>query len=179
MKAKIRHSLRIAALAALASLPSFAMASAEEASMRVFSAWQGQGHILQTGPDLATYIGMISGRVFVDTDQGPVDAGEMVCPVVMKVNLKNKTQEGTGQCTMTGTKGNRVYMDLKCTGVPLVGCAGESTLTGGTGPFAQVTGGGHFVIRSSLHELAASSDTSVKDTTTGIIFWRDLHYKTP
>jgi hypothetical protein len=179
MIAKLRLSLRIATLAALASLLPAAMASAEEASMRVFSAWQGQGHVLQTGPDLATYIGMISGRVFVDTDQGPVDAGEMVCPIVVKVNLKSKTQEGTGQCTMTGTKGNRVYLDLKCTGVPLVGCAGESTLTGGTGPFAQVTGGGHFVIRSSEHELVGDPDASMKDTTSGIIFWRDLHYKTP
>lgn len=179
MIAKLRKSFCLIAMAALAGSLSLQPAAADEASMRVFSAWQGEGHIVQTGPDAATYIGMLAGRVYVDTDQGPVNAGTMVCPVIVQLNLKDKTQAGTGKCTMTGLKGNQIFLDLNCTGVPLVGCAGDSTLTGGTGPFAKVTGGGHFVIRSNFHEMAASSDATVKDTTSGIIFWRDLHYKTP
>jgi hypothetical protein len=72
------------AVAALAGILLFEPAAAEEVSMRVFSAWQGQGHILQTGPEAVTYIGMLSGRVYVDTGYGPVDAGDMICPVVVQ-----------------------------------------------------------------------------------------------
>jgi len=70
-------------------------------------------------------------------------------------------------------------MELACAGVPLVGCAGDSKITGGTGPFTHVAGGGHFVLRSSLHELAAHGDATVKDTASGITFWRELSYQIP
>ena len=169
----------LAMLAVLAGILPRESFAAEDTSLRVFSAWQGQGHILQSGPQAATYIGVLSGRVYVDTEQGPIDSGEMVCPVIVRINLKDRSQQGSGQCTITGTQGNLVFMELNCTGVPLVGCAGDSTLTGGTGPFAQVTGGGHFVLRSSLTELASGPNATLKDTASGIIFWRDLHYKIP
>jgi hypothetical protein len=179
MIAIFRSAFAVVIVAALASGPTGAAAAAEEQRVRAFSTWQGQGQMLQTGPSEATFIGMLSGRLYIDTDQGPVDAGTMVCPVVVTVDLKTRTQKGVGRCTITGPQGNRVYMELTCTGVPLVGCAGDSKLTGGTGPFAHVTGGGHFVLRSGLHELAAKGDATVKDTATGITFWREFNYQIP
>jgi hypothetical protein len=180
MHARLLRSLALAAFATTLALLRPGAAAAEEADLRVFSAWQAEGQIMQTGPESATYMGMLAGRVYVDTEQGPIDSGEVACPIVIQVKLKERTQSGSGHCTFTGLKGNRIYMDLSCTGAPFVGCAGESTLTGGTGPFAKVEGGGHFVLRGSLHELAMHPDTAVlKDTTTGIIFWQHLHYKIP
>lgn len=66
-----------------------------------------------------------------------------------------------------------------CTGVPLVGCSGESTLTGGTGSFEKVAGGGRFTIRSNMLELALSPNAEMAGKVKGIIFRRELHYKTP
>jgi len=174
------RALAIPLLAALATAFAIhAACAAEEETLRAFAAWQGEGHFVQTGTDEATFAGMLSGRLYIDTDQGPIDAGNLVCPVVVDIDLKTRTQAGSGKCTFTGREGNQAYMDLSCIGVPLVGCAGESKLTGGTGRFATVSGGGHFVIRSSLHELAGKSHGMVADKATGIIFWRALHYKIP
>jgi hypothetical protein len=63
--------------------------------------------------------------------------------------------------------------------VPLVGCSGESTLTGGTASFEKVNGGGRFTIRSNMLEIAQSQSAEIAGKVKGIIFWRELHYKTP
>ena len=164
-------------LAGLCRLP--AATAAEEQSLRAFSTFQAQGQLTKTGENEVTYVGMLTGRFYIDTDQGPVDAGTMTCPVVVHMNLKKATQRGEGQCVFIGPRGNTAYMDLTCTGVPLVGCGGDSKFTGGTGPLAGISGGGSFVLRSNLQELRLSTGPSFQDTTAGIIFWRELHYKLP
>ena len=151
----------------------------EEQTIRAFSPFEAEGKVLATGPNEATYIGLLSGRLYIDTDQGPVDVGSMTCPVVLHIKLKDPTEQGSGQCVITGPAGNRAFLDFSCTGVPLVGCSGASTVTGGTGRFANATGGGIFVLRSSLHEFDAKADSTVVVKTSGIIFWRELHYKIP
>jgi hypothetical protein len=151
----------------------------EEQSIQAFSAFEAEGQVLTTGPNEATYIGMLTGRLYIDTGQGPVDAGSIACPIVLHINLKGRTERGSGECALAGAAGNQAYFDLTCTGVPLVGCSGASTLNGGTGRFANATGGGAFVLRSSLHEFEAKADSTVTAKSTGIIFWRELHYKIP
>jgi len=176
----IRLGPAIAAAALVIGLCQASDASAvEEQTIRAFSPFEAEGKVLATGPNEATYIGLLSGRLYIDTDQGPVDAGSMACPIVLHIKLKDRTEQGSGQCVITGPAGNRAYLDLSCTGVPLVGCSGASALTGGTGRFANATGGGTFVLRSSLHEFEAKADSTVAVKTSGIIFWRDLHYKIP
>jgi hypothetical protein len=54
-----------------------------------------------------------------------------------------------------------------------------STFTGGTGRFANATGGGNFILRSSMHEFEAKTGPATQAKTAGIIFWRELHYKLP
>ena len=176
----IRLGLAIAAAALVIGLCRAPDASAvEEQTIRAFSPFEAEGKVLATGPNEATYIGLLSGRLYIDTDQGPIDAGSMTCPIVLHIKLKDRTEQGSGQCIITGPAGNRAYLELSCTGVPLVGCSGASTLRGGTGRFANATGGGIFVLRSSLHEFEAKADSTVAVKTSGIIFWRDLHYKIP
>ncbi len=176
----IGRLLTIAAVALLFALGGMSGArAAEDQTVRAFSAFQGEGQIMRTGPQEATYMGMLSGWFYIDTEQGPVDAGSMTCPVVVHINLKDSTQKGSGQCVFVGREGNLAYMNLTCTGVPLVGCGGDSTLTGGAGRFANVTGGGSFMIRSNLDDMTAKPDATVKAKTSGIIFWRELHYKIP
>jgi hypothetical protein len=173
-------SLFLGALALLAGIAGAPSArAAQDETLRAFSSWEGHGQLLQTGPKEATFTGMIAGRFMIDTDQGPVDAGTLTCPFVLHVKLDDNTQKGSGACVLAGPGGDRIYLDLTCAGVPLVGCTGESTITGGSGPYLHATGGGHFVVRSSTREFVSKPDATLTSNATGIIFWPALHYKTP
>src|SRR5262245_13829312 len=101
-----------------------APACAEE-SIKAFAAWQGRGQIFETGPNRATFVGSFTGMVFVDSEKGPLDAGLMVCPAILDINLTDGTQEAKGRCTITAKDGARVYAELTCKGVHLLGCNGD------------------------------------------------------
>ena len=116
-------------------------AAAEEQTIKAFSAFEAEGQVMTTGPNEATYVGLLSGPLYIENDQGPMNAGALVCPLVLHINLRTKTEQGSGQCAITGPAGNQAYISLTCAGVPLVGCNGASTITGGTGRFANATGG--------------------------------------
>ncbi|HUL08033.1 MAG TPA: hypothetical protein VLV76_17055 [Candidatus Acidoferrum sp.] len=153
--------------------------AAEEGTLKAFAAWQGEGQTLQTGVKEATFIGTIAGTVYVETDKGPVDGGQLVCPAMLLVNLDDGTQSATGRCNITAKDGARIFAQLACTGVHLVGCDGDFTLTGGTDRFAGITGGGRFTVRSSLQELVRLSGSTATLRVSGIMFWRELHYQVP
>jgi hypothetical protein len=178
--AVLRKILTIAVVCLTSIIGTTALARAgEEATIQAFSAWQGQGQVVQTSPGEATFVGFLSGPFYINTEQGPVDAGSMVCPAVVRINLKDRTQSGSGDCTLTGERGLKVFMVLNCKGVHLVGCTGDAKFTGGTGKFAGISGGGHFVIRSRMDDIISQADFTAKETANGIIFWRELHYKIP
>lgn len=157
----------------------FAMppALAEEESVKAFAAWQGRGQMYETGPEQATFVGAFSGMIFIETQKGPLDAGFMVCPAIVTLNLNDGTQEGKGRCTITGKEGARVYADIACSGVHMVGCDGEFTFTGGTEHFEGITGGGPITIRSGLQDVALTGGNAVHESAGGIIIWPKLTYK--
>lgn len=158
-----------------ASIP--AAAAGPEETIKAFAAWQGRGQMFETGPTRATFVGSFTGMVFVDTEKGPLDAGFMVCPAILDINLTDGTQEGKGRCTITGKEGDRVYAELTCKGVHMLGCSGDFTLTGGTGRFEGITGGGPMTIRSGLHDTALGAGNIVQESAGGIIVWPKLSYK--
>ncbi len=170
----------IAALSMAIAVSAFSgpLAIAEEGTVRAFATFEADGSIVRTGPAEATLVGTVAGPVYVETDQGPVGAGNMACAMIVHQDIEKRTQVGNGQCTIKGPKGNMWFISLSCTGVPMVGCAGESNLTGGTGPFENLSGGGRFVVRSNMLELA-SSPHDEKDKVKGIIFWSNLKYLVP
>jgi hypothetical protein len=147
--------------------------------IKAFSVWQGQGNVIQTRPNEATFVGAISGTVYVETEKGPVDAGQMICPAMIRINLEDGSQNGTGRCNLIGEDDARVFADVSCTGVHLVGCTGDFTLTGGAGRFAGITGGGPVTFRGGFREIVSLSGPAVQEAATGIIFWPALHYKIP
>jgi len=173
-----RFSLALPAAIAAAVLAQPAN-SAEQGTLEAFAAWQGSGQAVQTGANEATFIGTISGTVYVETDKGPVDGGRMVCPAMLRVNTEDGSQTAAGRCSITARDGARIFAQLDCTGIHLVGCDGEFVLTGGTDRFAGITGGGRVTLRSSLHELALMSGGTVVETVSGIMFWRELRYAVP
>lgn len=149
----------------------------EETSVRAFSAWQGRGQIFETGPDQATFVGAFSGMIFIETQKGPLDAGYMVCPAILTLNLKDGSQEAKGRCTITGKEGARVYANIECKGVHMVGCDGTFTFTGGTERFEGITGGGPVTVRSGMQDIALNGGNTVNETAGGIIIWPKLTYK--
>lgn len=153
-----------------------ASAAGSEETIKAFAAWQGRGQIFETGPTRSTFVGSFSGMVFVETEKGPLDAGFMVCPAILDVNLTDGTQEGKGRCTITGKDGARVYAELTCKGVHMLGCNGDFKITGGTDRFEGITGGGPVTIRSGMHDLAVGAGNIVQESAGGIIIWPKLTY---
>jgi hypothetical protein len=149
----------------------------DEQSIKAFAAWQGRGQIFETGPNRQTFVGSFTGMIFVETDKGPLDAGYMVCPAFLDVNVIDGTQEGKGRCTISAKDGSRAYADISCKGVHMVGCDGQFTFTGGTDRFEGLTGGGPIIIRSGLQDAAMGGGNTVQESAGGIIIWPKLTYK--
>lgn len=154
-------------------------AAAEEATVKVFVAWKGQGNTFTSGPKQATFVGALAGQVYTDTEKGPVHTGVMVCPAMVTIGLEDGKQRGTGSCTVTGLDGSEIYAEIACTGVYLVGCAGDLKLTGGTKRFEGVSGGGRVTIRSDFRKITTVAAGVVSEEGTGILFVQELRYKLP
>jgi hypothetical protein len=168
----------IAAGGALAVLPIGTAAAAKEA-ISAFAAWRGEGEVVHTAPDEMTFVGTLDGIVYVNTDEGPVEAGQLLCPAVVRINGLSGKQAGSANCTMIASDGARLFSELSCTGVHLVGCSGQMTLAGGTGRFEGVSGGGEFTLRSSFNYAEPKTEASAEESAHGILFWPELHYQLP
>jgi len=93
--------------------------------------------------------------------------------------LESGAQTGTGRCVMTAPDDARIFADFTCAGYHLIGCNGDFVLTGGTGRFAGITGGGRGVLRANQRTLTAVGGAGVAETGSGILFWPALAYKLP
>jgi hypothetical protein len=91
----------------------------------------------------------------------------------------DKSQKGSADCTITAKDGAQVFGKLTCSGVFMVGCSGEVTLTGGSGRFDGVTGGGKVIIRSEFADLQQQGNSDPAMLKRGIIYFPALHYKLP
>lgn len=154
-------------------------AASEEATVKAFSAWLGDGRTFQTGPKQATFIGDFAGPMFVETAQGIVKTGRLLCPAIVEIGLDDGKQRGEGRCTITASDGARIYAEITCTGVYMTGCNGDLKITGGSDRFAGITGGGKVMIRSDLRQIGATSEGSVKEDASGSLSLPELHYKIP
>ncbi len=141
--------LPIAGLAFALCLAALPAAAETDETVRAFSVWDSHGATFVAGPEESIFSATLIGRFYIDTEQGPVDAGMLSCPATLHIK-PDRTQSGTAICAVTGKDGAQVFLDLSCTGVYMVGCSGKATLTGGTGRFTGVTGDGSFTIRSDL-----------------------------
>jgi hypothetical protein len=166
----------LASLMAL-SLGASGAAAEDEAPIKAFSAWNARGQIFETGENRMTFVGSFSGIVYVEQAQGPIDAGYMICPIVLDVNTVDGKEQAKARCTITSKDGARVYAELSCFGVRMVGCNGDFTFTGGTERFKGITGGGPVNIRSSVDDMAAGGGNIIEGVAAGIIVWPKLTYK--
>jgi hypothetical protein len=150
----------------------------EEATVKAFAIWTAEGRTFQTADQEATFVGSLVGPMFVEEEKGLVASGRIACPVIIEIGLQDGRQHGEGRCTITAQDGARIYAQITCTGVHLVGCNGELKLTGGTERFAGISGGGKATVRGSLRQITPA-DSSVREEATGSLSLFDLHYKLP
>lgn len=173
-KRRLARTLVLAgALAALALMPLDGRAD-EPQIINAFSVWEGQGHVVQTGPQKVAVVGAFGGAVYIETDEGPVEAGMIACPAIIEVDIETGAQKGIGGCTFTADDGAQVYGEWECAGIALIGCRGAFKLTGGVDRLAGVSGSGTILLRGRLHEFARSPGDMLSHRSIGIVVWRDL-----
>jgi hypothetical protein len=177
----LKRLMLVAAAIGMAHTAAASPAAAEEQTIEAFSVWHARGQLFKTGENIGTFVGALRGRFFVDTPEGPVEAGTIVCPGTLEVDLEDASQSGQGRCVITSEKDAQVFASWTCSGYHLIGCSGEFTLTGGTGKFSGVTGGGPFTLRSTIHGIAASAKavSVVEEASIGVAHWKALRYKLP
>ncbi len=155
--------------------------TAEEQIVNAHADYTGEGKIYRTGVNKGTFVGAIVGDLYVDSKNGPLHAGRIVCPAMMALDLENGKQAGTGRCTITAADGARIFAVWSCRGEQLVGCDGKMMLTGGTGRNAGVSGSGSLMVRTTSRLLmkASSDEGAVALLGRGILVLRDFKYKEP
>ena len=163
----------------VASLP----AMAEEGTIEAFSSWEARGQMYPTGPEEATFVGVLSGIIYVKGDELPleansIDAGLIICPGTLVINTEDGSQSGEGKCVIVTGDAERIYAKFKCSGTYLQGCNGDFTLTGGSGEKANISGGGPIQLKSALGNLVGAGNM-IEQSAVGFAVWPKLTYKLP
>jgi|KBSSwiStaDraftv2_1062776.scaffolds.fasta_scaffold154595_3 hypothetical protein len=174
----MRHALLsvIVAVLGIAALP--AQADDEPESINAFAVWTAEAAVARTADKKAVLSSALTGTLFVETSEGPVDTGHIVCPAMVHIDLESGRQSGNGYCTFTANDGAQAFGEWECTGVHMVGCSGTFKLTGGTERLAGVRGSSKLILRGRFHEIELHASKTISYTVTGIALWRDLKVET-
>jgi hypothetical protein len=176
---KMRGVAGILTALVIAIGPSSAARAAEQATIKAFASWQGSGQVFETGLDELTFVGALSGTVYVETEKGPIDSGQLVCPALVRINTTDSSQSGSARCTITARDGARIFAQVSCAGIHLIGCDGQFDLIGGTKRFEGISGGGPVTLRSEFRRFTDVSEASAHEQARGIMFWPALRYNIP
>ena len=182
---KIIERARMGAMALAAVLATSLIAAptiaAEEQTVNAFAAYEGEGKVYVTGEQKGTFVGAIVGELYVESKEGPLHAGQIVCPAMIRLNLENGEQAGSGQCTITAEDGARIFAVWSCRGVHLIGCDGKMMLIGGTGRNAGVSGSGPLMVRSTARGLVKTSSDKGAVTVfgNGVLVLNGFKFKKP
>jgi hypothetical protein len=157
-------------------------ANAEEATVEAFTSFKARGQIFPTGPNEATFVGSLSGIIYVK-DHGSsmnissIDAGMITCPGTITIDTYSKFQVGKGKCVIVTPDSERVYAEFSCLGKHLNGCDGEFKITGGTGEKKSITGSGPIQLKSALSDFAKAPGSVIEQASIGLAVWPELTYK--
>jgi len=168
----------IATTAALLAAGSTA-AIAEQRSVAAIMPWDGQGEIFHIAAGEVLFQGSLEGIMYVETGEGSLDEAFVICPVAQRLMIEEQSTSASGNCMITVSGGDTVFSSFTCDG--RVGlCAGEMTLTGGTGEFEGISGSGRLLIRSPLRALIGDLGTgSAVSVATGLAILPELNFEIP
>jgi hypothetical protein len=143
-------------------------------TFNAFSVASAHGTVVPSGEQQSLLVAVVKGPLFIETDEGPVEAGSVSCAASLRLNGQTRQQSGSGACSFIGTDGATAWGEWQCEGYDLVGCRGKLALTGGSGRFKGISGGGGLVWRPSSRDLAAKIDGTSEVTVNGILLLRDF-----
>jgi hypothetical protein len=165
----------VGALVLAAVTPAFAQDDIQ--NFNAFAVVLANGSIVRAGEKQLFVAGTLVGPLFIETDEGPQQAGRVGCAVSSKIDQASRTTSATGACTFTANDGATAWGEWDCAGYELVGCRGTFKLTGGTGRFEGASGESTLLWRPTAHEFKKQLDGMTLDNATGIIQWRDFKLK--
>jgi len=155
------------------------VAQAAESTVEAFSSWEAKGQMYPTGPQEMSFVGVLSGVLYVRGDDGSFDAGLIACPGTVVINTADGSQVGTGKCVIITPDAERVYAQFECMGLYGQGCNGDFELTGGTGSKTNISGGGEVQFKSAFTSLIAMPGNIVEKEAIGMAIWPALTYRLP
>lgn len=154
--------------------------AAEEKTVNAIAAIEGVGQAYQIAPGKAIFLGGFAGTIFVEDGAGALNAGQIVCPGSLEIELESGQQTGSGHCIITNDQGDRVFARWDCEGVHTIGCKGNFEVVGGTDQFSGISGKGEFVIRSALRKLVVDAlRGEATEAVLGLAVWKDFTYRIP
>ena len=145
----------------------------------VIVAWTGNGKSYEVGTDRAVFVGALEGPIYVQTEKGWVPSGTAICPMIVDVDTASAAQTAQGHCMVENPDGDMIYGEVTCRGVYRVGCDGTLTLTGGSGAFEGITGGGDVTIRSERRSVVDDGNGTTEEEGVGIMVIEGLTYTLP
>jgi hypothetical protein len=162
---------------AIAALFVFAIptcAAADPPGYGAFAIAIANGSIVRSAPHEVVLVGTIVGPLFMETSDGPVDAGRVACTASMRIDQAADKQTGSGVCAFTAPDNVTAWGEWRCTGAELMSCRGTIKFTGGTGRLAGFSSESPMTWRPSAHDLKKQLDGTVLQNTTGVLVWRDF-----
>lgn len=177
MVKKFFAALALFGLVALVA-PGDARAETKE-TIDALVAWTGSGTSYEVGGDRAVFVGALTGPVYVETEKGWVPSGTATCPMMVDVVTTSAEQVAQGRCTIENPDGDMIYAEVTCRGIYRVGCDGTMTLTGGSGAFEGITGGGDVTIRSERRSIVESGHGTTQEEGVGIMVIEELTLTVP
>jgi hypothetical protein len=174
----MRNTIRSGLLAALVAAAVPSAAQDEPQTFNAFAVAAANGSIVRAAETQLMLVGTLAGPFFVETDEGPIHSGRVVCAASVKLDQATHRLTGNGACTFTATDGATAWGDWDCQGYELLGCRGTFKLTGGTARLAGATGEGAMAWRPSAADFKKQLDGTVLENATGLLSWRDFKVKT-
>lgn len=155
--------------------PAFAQDDVQ--AFNAFAVVSANGTIVRAGEKQFVVAASLAGPLFIETDEGPQQAGRVSCALSSKIDQSSRKTSASGGCTFTAGDGATAWGEWDCAGYELVGCRGTFKLAGGTGRFAGASGESTLIWRPTAHELKKQLDGTTLDNATGIVLWRDFKLK--
>lgn len=151
-----------------------APAQSEAQTFNAFATVVANGTIVRAADKLAMAVGTLVGPFYIETDEGPQQAGSVTCAVSARADQASLRLTASGACSFAANDGATAWGEWDCAGYQLVGCRGTFKLTGGTARLAGVTGESTLIWRPTAHEFRKQLDDATLDNATGILLWRDF-----
>ena len=141
---------------------------------KFISTWEAHGNFYAVEPQKLLFQGSFEGMMFTEDGGGLMDGADIVCAVTQEFDLTSNTTQAVGKCSIDVSDEDTIYARFDCEGQPGM-CDGEFTLVGGTGIFANISGGGNYRSRTQLAKLATQLGSSaVVGSAEGIAVWSSV-----